>query len=152
MLEKTRQLLDPATPIPAWLDAAAVVADYSIGYLTVDDLQGVWISPAWVGERAKDPRVIALLSAYDAASRRNAGAMSKAGIQGLSVLKPSEAPRLVRDHLLIIAMLGAVGEGDLARVRKLEDAHGASVKVSNNFYGLARAYLSAWAAANAKAG
>jgi spermidine synthase len=150
IVEKLTLLRDPATPLPAWLDAASVVADFSIGYLPSEDLQGVWIDPVWVGDRAKDPRVAALLSAYAAASRRDAGTMSAAGVAGLSVLKPKEVPNLVRDHLLVIAMLGAIGEGDVSRVRKLEDAHGTSVKVSNNFYGLARAYLSAWATANAK--
>lgn len=152
VLEKLKLLREPSTPLPEWLDAAAVVADFSLGYLTPEDLQGVWIDPVWVGDRAADPKVAALLSAYAAASRRDAAAMSTAGLAGLKALPQGVAPNLMRDHLLVIAMLGAVGEGDLARVRKLEDAHGASVKVSNNFYGLARAYLSAWAAANAKAG
>ena len=152
VLEKLKLLREPSTPLPEWLDAAAVVADFSLGYLTPEDLQGVWIDPVWVGDRAADPKVAALLSAYAAASRRDAAAMSTTGLAGLKALPQGVAPNLMRDHLLVIAMLGAVGEGDLARVRKLEDAHGASVKVSNNFYGLARAYLSAWAAANAKAG
>lgn len=150
VLDRLKLLRDPSTPLPAWLDAAAVVADFSIGYLTPEDLQGVWINPVWVGDRASDPRVAALLSAYAAASRRDAAAMSRTGIAALKALPQDLAPNLLRDHLLVIAMLGAVGEGDLPRVRKLEDAHGASVKVSNNFYGLARAYLSAWAEANGK--
>jgi spermidine synthase len=150
IVEKLALLRDPSTPLHAWLDAASVVADFSIGYLPPEDLQGVWIDPVWVGDRARDPQVAALLSAYAAASRRDAGAMSAAGVAGLGVLRPREVPNLVRDHLLVIAMLGAIGEGDASRVRKLEDTHGASVKVSNNFYGLARAYLSAWATANAE--
>lgn len=152
VLDRLKLLRDPSTPLSAWLDAAAVVADFSIGYLTPEDLQGVWIDPAWVGDRASDPKAAALLSAYAAASRRDARAMSADGIAALEALPQDMVSHLLRDHMLVIAMLGAIGEGDLSRVRKLEDAHGASVKVSNNFYGLARAYLSAWAEANGKAG
>lgn len=150
IIEKLKLLQDPSTPLPAWLDAASVIADFSIGYLTPADLQGVWIEPVWVGDRAADPKVAALLSAYAATSRRDPGAMSVTGVAGLKALSSKEVPNLVRDHLLVIAMLGEIGEGDVARVRKLEDAYGPSVRVSNSFYGLARAYLSAWAAANAK--
>jgi predicted membrane-bound spermidine synthase len=150
LLKRIAKLRDPATPLQEWLEAAAVAADYSVGYLTPEDLQGVWIDPVWAGERARDPQAAALLQAYAAASRRDAAAMSRSGRAGLAALPADRVPGLVRDHLLVIAMLGAIGEGDSHRARALEDELGASVRVSNNYYGLARSYLSAWAAVDAR--
>ncbi len=143
---KVDLLLSPATPIGQWLDAATVVADFSIGYLPPEDLRGVWINPAWVGERASDPQVAALLAAYSAAAERNGAAMHDAGLEGLKVLQAGNAPLLARDHLLVIAMLGALQQGRFDDARAVETAHGASVRVSNAYYGIARGYLSAWLA------
>lgn len=146
--DKLKLLRDPSTPLAQWLDAASVVADYSIGYLTPDDLRGVWIEPVWVGERAEDPAVGALLSAYAAVSRRDPAAMSAAGVAGLEVLSEESTPPRVRDHFLVISMLGAIGEGKPERVRQLEASHREAVKVSSRYYAYARAYLAAWSVAN----
>lgn len=136
-------LMSTGTPKAQWLDAASVIADFSVGYLTPADLQGVWIQPAWVGERAKDPEIAAVLAAYEATAKRDAVAMYDTGFAGLRAV-PGTAPALVRDHLLVIAMLGAIGQdkGDLAIA--LEREQGASVRVSNEYYWTARAYLPAW--------
>ena len=136
----------PATPIGQWLDAATVVADFTIGYLPPDDLRGVWIDPTWVGARASDPQVAALLAVYDAASRRDGARMQAAGVAGLQALPAGRAPMLSREHALVVAMLGAIRQGKLADARALEDEHGAEVRVTNAYYGMARSYLSAWLA------
>ncbi len=146
---KLKILRTPEAPIKEWLDAASVVADFSIGYLTPEDLQGMWIDPQWASDRAKDPRAAALLNAYAAVSRRDAAAMYRTGLAGLDALPADAAPALVRDHLLVIASLGAIAQGDGARARAVEDKHGAAVQVSNGYYAMARGYLSAWIAANA---
>ncbi len=141
--KKLDALMSTDTGKAEWLDAASVIADFSIGYLTPADLQGVWIQPAWVGERAKDPEIAAVLAAYEATSKRDAVAMYDTGVAGLKAV-PGTAPALVRDHLLVIAMLGAIGQdkGDLGIA--LEREHGASVRVSNEYYWTARAYIPAW--------
>lgn len=139
-------LRDPQAPIGKWLEAASVIADFTIGALTPEDLRGVWIEPVWVGERARDPQAAALLAAYAATARRDAPAMYRLGLGGLDRLPATAAPALVRDHLLVIAMLGAIGEGRPERVRSLEDERGAGVRVSNTYYGMSRSYLSAWTA------
>ena len=143
VMKKLDALMSADSGNAEWLDAASVIADFSIGYLTPADLQGVWIQPAWVGERAKDPEIAAVLAAYEATARRDAVAMYDTGVAGLKVV-PGTAPALVRDHLLVIAMLGAVGQdkGDLAIA--LEREQGASVRVSNEYYWTARAYIPAW--------
>lgn len=140
---KLDAMLSAKTPKAEWLDAVSVIADFSIGYLTPADLQDVWIQPAWVGERAKDPEIAAVLAAYEATAKRDAVAMYDTGFAGLRAV-PGTAPALVRDHLLVIAMLGAIGQdkGDLAIA--LEREQGASVRVSNQYYWLARSYIPAW--------
>lgn len=143
VMKKLDALMSADTGKSEWLDAASVIADFSIGYLTPADLQGVWIQPAWVGERANDPEIAAVLAAYEATAKRDAVAMYDRGVAGLKAV-PGTAPALVRDHLLVIAMLGAIGEdkGELAVA--LERDQGASVRVSNEYYWLARSYIPAW--------
>lgn len=143
-------LMSPKTPKNQWLDAASVIADFSIGYLTPADLQGVWIQPAWVGERAKDPEIAAVLAAYEATAKRDAVAMYATGVAGLKAV-PTDAPKLVRDHLLVIAMLGAIGQGKGDLAIALERDQGASVKVSNVYYWTARSYIPAWLQAMGRA-
>ncbi len=143
VLAKLDALLSAKTGKAAWLDAASVIADFSIGYLTPTDLQGVWIQPAWVGERAKDPEIAAVLAAYEATAKRDAVAMYDTGVAGLKTV-PAGAPLLVRDHLLVIAMLGAVGQGKGELAVALEREQGAAVRVSNEYYWIARAYIPAW--------
>ena len=140
---KLDALLSAKTGKAEWLDAASVIADFSIGYLTPADLQGVWIQPAWVGERAKDPEIAAVLAAYEATAKRDAVAMYDTGVKGLKAVSAG-APPLVRDHLLVIAMLGAVGQGKGELALALEREQGAAVRVSNEYYWIARAYIPAW--------
>ncbi len=148
--EKLDALMSAQTGKAEWLDAASVIADFSIGYLTPSDLEGVWIKPAWVGERAKDPEIAAVLAAYEATAKRDAVAMYTTGVAGLKAV-PVGAPALVRDHLLVIAMLGAVGQGKGDLAVALEREQGATVRVSNVYYWTARAYIPAWLQATGRA-
>lgn len=143
VLAKVELLVSPKTPRAEWLDAASVIADFSIGYLTPEDLQGVWIQPAWIGDRAKDPQVAAVLAAYEATAKRDAVAMYATGVEGLKAV-PVGAPKLVRDHFLVIAMLGAIGQGKGELAVALERDQGAAVRVSNEYYWTARSYIPAW--------
>ncbi len=143
IMKKLDALMSVDTSKAEWLDAASVIADFSIGYLTPADLQGVWIQPAWVDARAKDPEIAAVLAAYEATAKRDAVAMYDMGMAGLKAV-PATAPALVRDHLLVIAMLGAVGQGKGELAIALERQQGASVQVSNQYYWMARAYIPAW--------
>ncbi len=148
--DKLKLLLSPKTGKAEWLDAASVAADFSIGYLPPADLQGVWIQPQWVGDRAKDPEIAAVLAAYEATAKRDAAAMYRTGLAGLDEV-PVGAPKLVRDHLLVIAMLGAIGQGKYDLALAVERDHGAEVKVSNVYYWTARAYIPAWLEATGRA-
>jgi spermidine synthase len=151
VMAKLDALLSAKTPKAEWLDAASVIADFSIGYLTPTDLQGVWIQPSWVGERAKDPDIAAVLAAYEATAKRDSAAMYATGLAGLKAVPAGEAPALVRDHLLVIAMLGAIGQGKGDLAIALEREQGAAVRVSNVYYWTARAYIPAWLQATGRA-
>lgn len=150
VLAKLEALMSADTDKAGWLDAASVIADFSIGYLTPADLQGVWIQPQWGGDRAKDPQIAAVLAAYEATAKRDAEAMYRTGVAGLDAV-PIGAPKLVREHLLVIAMLGAIGQGKGELVHELERTRGAEVKISNQYYWSARAYLPAWLHATGRA-
>jgi spermidine synthase len=150
VLAKLEVLMSPKTPRAEWLDAASVIADFSIGYLTPEDLQGAWIQPVWVGDRAKDPQIAAVLAAYEATAKRDAVAMYATGVAGLKAV-PIGAPTLVRDHFLVIAMLGAIGQGKGELAVALERDQGASVRVSNEYYWTARAFIPAWLQATGRA-
>ncbi len=144
-------LMSAKTPKAEWLDAISVIADFSIGYLTPADLQGVWIQPAWIGDRADDPEIAAVLAAYEATAKRDPIAMYVAGVAGLNAVPAGAAPVLVRDHLLVIAMLGAIGQGKGELAIALERDQGATVRVSNVYYWTARAYIPAWLQATGRA-
>lgn len=128
----------------AWLDSVAIAADFTLGYLPAGDLEGIWIKPSWLGEARKaDPVVAAVMRAYDAAARRDAPAMYEAGRAALEAV-PKDAPPLVREQMLVIAMLGGIGQGKGDLARGIEDRYGRDVRVSNVYYWTARSYLSAW--------
>ena len=121
-----------------WLAEAAAVAEYSLGHLRAADQEGLWIDVA----AAPEP-VQKTLAAYDAAARRDYDEMLRAGQAALLALD-SDAPQQVREHLLMIALLGAhVSKGSDAAA-EVERAHGALVPAGGS-YGLARAFLLAWA-------
>ncbi len=141
---KLDALMSAKTPKAEWLDAASVIADFSVGYLTPADLQGVWIQPAWVGDRAGDPEIASVLAAYEATAKRDAAAMYATGMAGLKAVPAGSRPALVRDQLLVIAMLGAIGQGKGELAIALEREQGAGVRVSNVYYWTARSYIPAW--------
>ena len=141
---KLDALMSAKTPKAEWLDAASVIADFSVGYLTPADLKGMWIQPAWIGDRAGDPEIASVLAAYEATAKRDATAMYATGVAGLKAVPAGSRPALVRDQLLVIAMLGAIGQGKGELAIALEREQGAAVRVSNVYYWTARSYIPAW--------
>ncbi len=99
---------DPAA-LAAWSSALAAMAEATIGHLPPADLAAVWQTPTWLpAEAAADPVVASVLRAYGAAAARDPDAMLASAVTVLE----SEDPRLVpalREHMLMIAMLGALG-------------------------------------------
>ncbi|HEX4853459.1 spermine synthase [Arenimonas sp.] len=135
------QPLEPGQ-VDEWLMSAAVVADYSIGYLPAADQQGIWIAPVWIDVAAQPAPVREVMTAFAAAAARDGDAMEQAGLAALAAL-PSSRPAGIREQMLVIAMLGAIADGRPADAVAIERAHGADVS-PGAVYGLGRAYLMAW--------
>jgi spermidine synthase len=142
---KLNVLKSPDATSAQWIEAAARIAEYTLSHLPAEDLKGVWIDPVWVGKRSDDPQIKALLAAYAAIAQRDGALMVRTGTAGLDALPPSDgANALARDQLLVGAVLGAVQQKRFAEAREIMKRLGQDVPVSNEFYAVARAYLSAW--------
>jgi spermidine synthase len=135
-------LVSPADSA-AWLEAAAVVAEYSLGHLREPDLQGLWINPTWIDQSQQPDDIRSVLAAYSAVARRDAAAMQRDARIAFEALG-DDAPALVKEHLLTIMLLGALQASGPAEVATIERQYGGQVPPSSS-YGLARAYLLAWA-------
>ena len=128
--------------VDAWLTAVSVVSDFSLGYLAPADHAGLWINPTWIN-LADQPEVIrSVMAAYGSTAARDATRMRAQGLDALAKLPP-ERPAAVREQMLVIAMLGAIAEGDLDGAPKIEREHGKDVR-PGGIYGFVRAYLLAW--------
>src|SRR5690606_17554594 len=87
-------------------------------------------------------RVQAALRAYEAAALRNPEAMHREGLALLASLD-DDAPPTLREQALVIAVLGAIAEGDLAKAEAMEREYGRQAPPTPH-YGFVRAYLLAW--------
>lgn len=127
-----------------WSDGAATLARGTLGHLGADDLQGVWIAPTWLPADAMAmPEVAAVMAAYEAAAARRPADMRRTADAVLALPPEDLAPRL-REQMLVLSMLGALGTGDGAAVPALEARWGPGVGQSPEWTPL-RAYLLAWA-------
>jgi spermidine synthase len=131
----------PVSPedLDAWLTAVQSIAENSISQLHPDDHMGLWIQPSWIDGSEQPLEVQRVLAAYDAAARRDVLAMRQAGEAALEVLGP-ERPDGVREHMLVIAELGALAAGDHQAVFALERGIGRDVVVGSR-YGFVRSFL-----------
>lgn len=143
VLPAVRTLLQPGVDEREWLAAAADVAEHSIARLSAGDLRGAWIEPAWINPDVQSEPVRRVLAAYAAAARRDPEAMRSAGLAAIAVLD-RQAPPLLRDQMLLIALLGAEAQGGAAGMRDVERAANASL-AEGGPYALAGTYLRAWA-------
>ncbi|WP_372012745.1 spermine/spermidine synthase domain-containing protein [Pseudoxanthomonas sp. 10H] len=115
---------DPAT----WAEAASKVAVATLGHLPAEDLEGAWIAPAWIDAPAQPEPVRRMLEMYAAAAARDADAMRASG-EGLLQL-PQALPADVQEQGLVIAQLGALGQGRPAEVEQLHAGYGVALPSS----------------------
>lgn len=123
-----------------WLTAVSVAAELSIAFLRPVDQAGLWINPQWVQADGQPEVVDRVLAAYAAAAARSPD-MREKGLAALSLLDQSD-PAMTREHMLVIAMLGAVAQGDIEAVGRIEQTQGRQVAPGG--YRTARAFLQAW--------
>lgn len=130
------QLLNP------WSSGVALVARQTIGILAPEDLTETWETAAWLPAEAKAiPEVQAIMAAYSAAARRSPREMRLQAEKVLALPK-AKVSQAARGQMLVIAMLGALGEGDKPAVQRLDQRWGQSI---GGFESI-RSYLLAWAA------
>jgi hypothetical protein len=108
----------------AWIEESASVAGATIPYLRTEDLEGVWINPAWVPACASaDTLSKQALDLYDVISRRDWKRVSDIGssllasgdVKGLAVFEPYTLRATELAHL-------ALGETDA--VARIENRYG----------------------------
>lgn len=122
-IETLRGLSPFAHEDPAlWMDAAADVAEATLGVLPADDLQGVWVDPAWARDADRVPAIAEVLAMYAATARRDPPAMAATAKTVLSSPHPVSAR--IREQALVIAQLSALAQGDGAAVEPLHQVHG----------------------------
>ncbi|KAF1708604.1 spermidine synthase [Pseudoxanthomonas sacheonensis] len=137
------ELADPVA-FKAWTKAASVLASSTIGHLPSEDVADLWAAPTWLSPQARQlPQVSAVLQAYEAAAMRDPAAMRANARVVLGMPSNSMAPEM-REQMLVIAMLGALGSGDRAALPAMEKLYGVRGDVSNNFASV-RGFLMAWA-------
>jgi spermidine synthase len=129
--------------LDAWLESVAVVAEHSISHLPRQDHSGVWSDPAWIDVGQQPEIVRQVLAAYSSAAGRDPATMNRLGLSALNLLDASRPP-IVREHMLVIAEIGAIAGGRPEDVLPMERSVGRDVESSER-YGFSRSYLLAWA-------
>lgn len=128
--------------VGAWSADAAAVAKLTLGLLPAADHAQSWVSPRWLS--AGQPHLIdELMAAWSAAARRAPAAMFDAAVAVLEA-RDTRLPVEVREQMLVIAQLGALGLGDADGVALLETRYGDYAPRTRNFDGI-RHFLRAWA-------
>jgi predicted membrane-bound spermidine synthase len=143
LLRQTPELA-AAGQVRQWSAALAKLAKATLGALPAEDLQDIWNpAPAWLPPGAlENSPAAALVRAYAAAARRDAQAMQREAEAALALSEAAQLAPQAREHLLTLAMLGALGSGDVAKVREFDGRYTGNM---SNDLTLIRAYLLAWA-------
>ncbi len=86
---------DPDRPgsLTRWLEAVAVVGEYTLGHLPAADLEPLWHAPAWRPAGEPPAAVAAVLAAYAAIAARDLPAMrprADAALQALDAAMPGD--------------------------------------------------------------
>jgi hypothetical protein len=136
--------LDTPEQRQKWSAAISVLAENSIGALPAEDLRDIWkTEPAWLPAKvARAPLAAALMRVYAASAARDPTAMQE---EAEAVLTRPDANHLApetREHLLVIAMLGALGRGDYQKAIAIDQKYHGNIAV--RFVPI-RSYLLAWA-------
>jgi spermidine synthase len=151
-LSVARQTSSIDTPerIREWSLALSTLANLSLGVLPAEDLQDIWKpAPSWLPAGiANASLAAALLRTYAATAARDPQAMLKEAEAALAMPEAGYLAPETREHLLVIAQLGALGTGDNPKVGVLEDRHGKDTAIR---FASTRSYLLAWADAGVPA-
>ncbi len=150
LLASTGRLAEGEDELMRWSRLVAALARSTIGHLPAEDLEHLWISPAWLPpETVRRPEVASIMRAYSAAARRSVPEMLHEAQVVLSM--PSDAiSGELREQMLVVAMLGAIGSGDADAAVRLDEQWGPTLRGGRMFTDI-RTYLLAWADGGAPA-
>lgn len=112
----------------SWLEASSLIAGATIPYLRTEDLEGVWIHPAWLGSCVpSDSRVQHALTLYAALSARD---WETARSVGKTLLEDGQSKGLpgFRGWVLGATEIAALALHDLEGIAEIERDHGADVR------------------------
>lgn len=144
VLFQSRSQLRTELEFLRWSSRVALLAANTLGHLAAEDLQGLWIEPQWVAAELQAREDVGeILAVYRATALRDVAAMRPAAEQVLVRHGKAMAPEM-REQMLVIAMLGALGMGDAGAVMHIEQTLGKDVLGSREL-GPIRAFLLAWA-------
>ncbi len=134
---------DPQS-LKAWSEQLAAFARVTIGHLAAEDLRSAWDNPSWLPASAlKISGVRPVMNAYSAAAQRAPVEMRAHAETVLALPASNFSPRM-REQMLVIAMLGALGTGDPEAVPKLDSRWGPTLRGGGELRPI-RSYLLAWA-------
>lgn len=144
LLAVTQRLSVDRAELMRWSGDLAGFARVTIGLLPPEDHGATWITPTWLPQEvAALPEVAAIMDAYSAAARRSPAEMRIAAERVLELPAESISP-VLREQMLVIAMLGALGTGDTEAVAALDEAWGPTLEGAGQHL-VTRSYLLAWA-------
>ena len=146
LLQLSNEIMARPDLVPAWSAAVAEYARSTLSFLPPSDLVQAWDAPTWLPEGARGlPAVAPVMAAYSAAARRDPAAMRRTAEAVLAMPPGAHAP-VLREQMVVLAMLGALGSGDAAAVAVMDErwAGGKDPRAQ-----AIRGYLLAWASADA---
>lgn len=115
----------PVTDLATWTRNAASLATATLGHLPPEDLDAVWIAPAWIDYGAQPEAVRAVLDLYAAAAARDAPGMLRLGEALLQ--RPEAFPLELQEQALVLAQLGALGSARPGEVERLHAGYGVAL-------------------------
>lgn len=115
----------PVTDLATWTRNAASLATATLGHLPPQDLDAVWIAPAWIDYGTQPEAVRAVLDLYAAAAARDAPGMLHMGEALLQ--RPEAFPLELQEQALVLAQLGALGSGRPGEVERLHAGYGVAL-------------------------
>ncbi len=138
------RLVNDDAELDRWSRTLAGLARSTIGHLPPEDLHAVWMQPSWLpDDLLQRPQIAAVMQAYSSAARRVPVEMSSSA--RLVLEKHSEGLSTdLREQMLVVAMLGALGGGNAQDVETLDRQWGPTLRGTGRYREI-RSYLLAWA-------
>lgn len=140
-------LQQSAQPVPEqdlllWTRLASSIAEGTLAQLPAEEQVGVWISPTWIARDGQPQVVLDVLDALAAGAARDWDRTLPAALKVLAYSDEQVSPFL-KEQMLVLAQLGALAHGDVARAAALGKQYEEALPPSPRLV-YVRRYLDAW--------